>query len=416
MNYFNYSKGILYSEGVAIKDIASENATPFYCYSSDAFISNINILKRAFNEISPKICYSTKSNSNLSILKLLNREGAGADVVSVGELKKSLLAGINPSEIVFSGVGKTEEEIEFAISKKIFQINAESVSELHRINNIAKSLNIRQQVGIRINPDIIGDTHKNISTGGIGDKFGIPFSDVKDLFLNNSSFTDIEISGIAFHIGSQIKTIEPFTKVFKKTSELIKEVNRDRQIIKFLDIGGGFGVDYENNIKEFPLNEYVDLIKKFFDVKTLKIILEPGRYISWNAGILVTKVLYIKIHGNKKFIITDCGMNDFMRPALYDGFHKIIPLIEIQSTEKISTDVVGPICETTDKLISSDEFYDVKEGDLLAVLNTGAYGSSMSSNYNVRPLIDEVLISKDTYRIVRKRQTFEESILQETKK
>ena len=416
MNYFNYNKGILYSEGVAIKDIASENATPFYCYSSDAFISNINILKRAFNEISPKICYSTKSNSNLSILKLLNKEGAGADVVSVGELKKSLLAGINPSEIVFSGVGKTEEEIEFAISNKIFQINAESVSELHRINNIAKSLNIRQQVGIRINPDIIGDTHKNISTGGLGDKFGIPFSDVKDLFLNNSSFADIEISGIAFHIGSQIKTIEPFTKVFKKTSELIKEVNRDRQIIKFLDIGGGFGVDYENNTQEFPLNEYVDLIKKFFDVKALKIILEPGRYISWNAGILVTKVLYIKIHGNKKFIITDCGMNDFMRPALNEGFHKIIPLIEIQSNEKISTYVVGPICETTDKLISSDEFYDVKEGDLLAVLNTGAYGSSMSSNYNVRPLIDEVLISKDTYRIVRKRQTFEESILQETKK
>ena len=223
MNYFNYNKGTLYSEGVAIKDIASENATPFYCYSSDAFISNINKLKRAFNEISPKICYSTKSNSNLSILKLLNKEGAGADVVSVGELKKSLLAGINPSEIVFSGVGKTEEEIEFAISNKIFQINAESVSELHTINKIAKSLNIRQQVSIRINPDIIGDTHKNISTGGLGDKFGIPFSDVKDLFFNNSSFADIEISGIAFHIGSQIKTIEPFTKVFKKTSELIKD-------------------------------------------------------------------------------------------------------------------------------------------------------------------------------------------------
>ncbi|MDA9980963.1 diaminopimelate decarboxylase, partial [Pelagibacterales bacterium] len=393
----------------------TEVQTPFYCYSANAFKNNFNALKNAFKEINPKICYATKSNSNLSILNLLQKEGAGADVVSVGELKKSLIAGIMPHDIVFSGVGKTSDEIEFAIINKIFQINAESTSELNTINKIAQKLGTLQQVGIRINPDVTGKTHENISTGGIGDKFGIPFSEVKNLFLNNEHFENIDISGIAFHIGSQIHDIEPFKKVFQKTGELIKEINKNKQIIKVLDIGGGFGVDYENNQKEFPIEEYAELVKNSFDTKNLTVVIEPGRSISWDTGILVTKVLYIKKHGKKKFIITDCGMNDLMRPALYDGYHKILPLAETKNTEKISTDIVGPICESTDRLFSSNEFYDVKEGDLLAILNSGAYGSSMSSNYNVRPLVDEILIDKDNYNIIRNRQSFEESIAQEIK-
>ena len=400
---------------MSIADIATEVQTPFYCYSANAFKNNFIALKNAFKEINPKICYATKSNSNLSILNLLQKEGAGADVVSVGELKKSLIAGIMPHDIVFSGVGKTSDEIEFAIINKIFQINAESTSELNTINKIAQKLGTLQQVGIRINPDVTGKTHENISTGGIGDKFGIPFSEVKDLFLNNEHFENIDISGIAFHIGSQIHDIEPFKKVFQKTGELIKEINKNKQIIKVLDIGGGFGVDYENNQKEFPIEEYAELVKNSFDTKNLTVVIEPGRSISWDTGILVTKVLYIKKHGEKKFIITDCGMNDLMRPALYDGYHKILPLAETKNTEKISTDIVGPICESTDRLFSSNEFYDVKEGDLLAILNSGAYGSSMSSNYNVRPLVDEILIDKDNYNIIRNRQSFEESIAQEIK-
>ena len=415
MKYFNYKDENLTSENVSIADIATEVQTPFYCYSANAFKNNFNALKNAFKEINPKICYATKSNSNLSILNLLQKEGAGADVVSVGELKKSLIAGIMPHDIVFSGVGKTSDEIEFAIINKIFQINAESTSELNTINKIAQKLGILQQVGIRINPDVTGKTHENISTGGIGDKFGIPFSEVKDLFLNNEHFENIDISGIAFHIGSQIHDIEPFKKVFQKTGELIKEINKNKQIIKVLDIGGGFGVDYENNQKEFPIEEYAELVKNSFDTKNLTVVIEPGRSISWDTGILVTKVLYIKKHGEKKFIITDCGMNDLMRPALYDGYHKILPLAETKNTEKISTDIVGPICESTDRLFSSNEFYDVKEGDLLAILNSGAYGSSMSSNYNVRPLVDEILIDKDNYNIIRNRQSFEESIAQEIK-
>ena len=415
MKYFNYKDENLTSENVSIADIATEFQTPFYCYSANAFKNNFNALKNAFKEINPKICYATKSNSNLSILNLLQKEGAGADVVSVGELKKSLIAGIMPHDIVFSGVGKTSDEIEFAIINKIFQINAESTSELNTINKIAQKLGTLQQVGIRINPDVTGKTHENISTGGIGDKFGIPFSEVKDLFLNNEHFENIDISGIAFHIGSQIHDIEPFKKVFQKTGELIKEINKNKQIIKVLDIGGGFGVDYENNQKEFPIEEYAELVKNSFDTKNLTVVIEPGRSISWDTGILVTKVLYIKKHGEKKFIITDCGMNDLMRPALYDGYHKILPLAETKNTEKISTDIVGPICESTDRLFSSNEFYDVKEGDLLAILNSGAYGSSMSSNYNVRPLVDEILIDKDNYNIIRNRQSFEESIAQEIK-
>lgn len=415
MKYFNYKDENLTSENMSIADIATEVQTPFYCYSANAFKNNFNALKNAFKEINPKICYATKSNSNLSILNLLQKEGAGADVVSVGELKKSLIAGIMPHDIVFSGVGKTSDEIEFAIINKIFQINAESTSELNTINKIAQKLGILQQVGIRINPDVTGKTHENISTGGIGDKFGIPFSEVKNLFLNNEHFENIDISGIAFHIGSQIHDIEPFKKVFQKTGELIKEINKNKQIIKVLDIGGGFGVDYENNQKEFPIEEYAELVKNSFDTKNLTVVIEPGRSISWDTGILVTKVLYIKKHGEKKFIITDCGMNDLMRPALYDGYHKILPLAETKNTEKISTDIVGPICESTDRLFSSNEFYDVKEGDLLAILNSGAYGSSMSSNYNVRPLVDEILIDKDNYNIIRNRQSFEESIAQEIK-
>ena len=415
MKYFNYKDENLTSENMSIADIATEVQTPFYCYSANAFKNNFNALKNAFKEINPKICYATKSNSNLSILNLLQKEGAGADVVSVGELKKSLIAGIMPHDIVFSGVGKTSDEIEFAIINKIFQINAESTSELNAINKIAQKLGTLQQVGIRINPDVTGKTHENISTGGIGDKFGIPFSEVKDLFLNNEHFENIDISGIAFHIGSQIHDIEPFKKVFQKTGELIKEINKNKQIIKVLDIGGGFGVDYENNQKEFPIEEYAELVKNSFDTKNLTVVIEPGRSISWDTGILVTKVLYIKKHGEKKFIITDCGMNDLMRPALYDGYHKILPLAETKNTEKISTDIVGPICESTDRLFSSNEFYDVKEGDLLAILNSGAYGSSMSSNYNVRPLVDEILIDKDNYNIIRNRQSFEESIAQEIK-
>ncbi|MDA9372811.1 diaminopimelate decarboxylase [Pelagibacterales bacterium] len=415
MKYFNYKDENLTSENMSIADIATEVQTPFYCYSANAFKNNFNALKDAFKEINPKICYATKSNSNLSILNLLQKEGAGADVVSVGELKKSLIAGIMPHDIVFSGVGKTSDEIEFAIINKIFQINAESTSELNTINKIAQKLGTLQQVGIRINPDVTGKTHENISTGGIGDKFGIPFSEVKNLFLNNEHFENIDISGIAFHIGSQIHDIEPFKKVFQKTGELIKEINKNKQIIKVLDIGGGFGVDYENNQKEFPIEEYAELVKNSFDTKNLTVVIEPGRSITWDTGILVTKVLYIKKHGEKKFIITDCGMNDLMRPALYDGYHKILPLAETKNTEKISTDIVGPICESTDRLFSSNEFYDVKEGDLLAILNSGAYGSSMSSNYNVRPLVDEILIDKDNYNIIRNRQSFEESIAQEIK-
>ena len=406
MTYFTYSKDTLVAEDVEIREIAKNRATPFYCYSKKAITENYNNFSNSFKKIDVKICFSLKSNSNLSILKILSNLGAGADVVSEGELKKALKANIEANNIVFSGVGKTEEEISFAIKNHCLQINVESLSELDRVNTIAGKIGNKQKVALRINPDVDPNTHGKITTGKIENKFGISVNDALNIFKNSGEYKNIILDGIAFHIGSNINEIKPFEDSFQTTSKLLQNLSDINIPIKTIDIGGGVGIENVN----FSYADYSNLISKYFDTSQKQIIIEPGRSISANTGILVSKILYIKKTEERKFIIIDAGMNDWMRAALYDAQHDVVPIEKKQSKDSVETIIVGPICETTDQFISSKEYFEVKEGEYLAILNTGSYGSSMSSNYNVRPLLEEVMIDDNNYYKIRNRQKFEDLI------
>ena len=406
MTYFSYSNNLLKSEGVEIQKIAEDRSTPFYCYSKKAITENYNNFSNSFKNIDVKICFSLKSNSNLSILKILSNLGAGADVVSEGELKKALKANIEANNIVFSGVGKTEEEISFAITNHCLQINVESLSELNRVNNIAGKIGNTQKVALRINPDVDPNTHGKITTGKSENKFGISVDDAFNIFKNSGEYKNITLDGVAFHIGSNINEIKPFEDSFKITNKLLQNLSDINIPIETIDVGGGVGIENVN----FSYTDYSNLISKYFDTSQKQIIIEPGRSISANTGILVSKILYIKKTESRKFIIIDAGMNDWMRTALYDAQHQIVPLEKKQSKDSVETIIVGPICETTDQFISAKKYYDVEEGEYLAILNTGAYGSSMSSNYNVRPLLEEVMIDGNDYYKIRNRQKFEDLI------
>tara|TARA_B100000401_G_scaffold334588_1_gene233568 strand:- start:5285 stop:6526 length:1242 start_codon:yes stop_codon:yes gene_type:complete len=409
MTYFTYSKDTLVAEDVEIRKIANSRATPFYCYSKKAITDNYNNFKNSFKNTNVKICFSLKSNSNLSILNVLSNLGAGADVVSEGELKKALKANIKANDIVFSGVGKTDDEISYAIKNQCLQINVESISELKKIDTIAGKIGEKQKIALRINPDVDANTHGKITTGKIENKFGISTSDAFQIFKNYNQYKNITLDGIAFHIGSNIQEIEPFEASFKTTSELIKNLNDINIPIKTVDVGGGVGIENIN----FSYSEYSNLISKYFDPKNNQIIIEPGRSISANTGILVSKIIYLKKTNDRKFIIIDAGMNDWMRAALYDAQHEIIPLEKTNSKDSIETMIVGPICETTDQFTSSKDYFEVEEGEYLAILNTGAYGSSMSSNYNVRPLLEEVMIDGNEYYKIRNRQKFNDLVSDE---
>ena len=406
MSYFTYSNNFLKSEGVEIQKIAESRSTPFYCYSKKAITENYNNFKNSFKNMDVKICFSLKSNSNLSILNILSNLGAGADVVSEGELRKALRANIEANNIVFSGVGKTEEEISFAIKNHCLQINVESISELNRVNTIAEKIGNKQKVALRINPNVDPNTHGKITTGKIENKFGISVNDAFNIFKNSSEYKNIILDGIAFHIGSNINEIKPFEDSFQTTSTLLQNLSDINIPIETIDVGGGVGIENIN----FSYSNYSNLISEYFDTSQKQIIIEPGRSISANTGILVSKILYIKKTEERKFIIIDAGMNDWMRAALYDAQHEVVPIEKKQSKDSVETMIVGPICETTDQFISSKEYFDVKEGEYLAILNTGAYGSSMSSNYNVRPLLEEVMIDGDNYYKIRSRQKFEDLI------
>ena len=409
MTYFTYFKDTLVAEDVEIRKIANSRATPFYCYSKKAITDNYNNFKNSFKNTNVKICFSLKSNSNISILNVLSNLGAGADVVSEGEFKKALKANMKGRDIVFSGVGKTDDEISYAIKNQCLQINVESISELQKIDTIAGKIGDKQKVALRINPDVDANTHGKITTGKIENKFGISTSDAFEIFKNYNQYENITLDGIAFHIGSNIQEIEPFEASFKTTSELIKNLNDINIPIKTVDVGGGVGIENIN----FSYSEYSNLISKYFDPKNNQIIIEPGRSISANTGILVSKIIYLKKTDDRKFIIIDAGMNDWMRAALYDAQHEIIPLEKTNSKDSIETMIVGPICETTDQFTSSKDYFEVKEGEYLAILNTGAYGSSMSSNYNVRPLLEEVMIDGNEYYKIRNRQKFDDLVSDE---
>jgi len=401
MSHFKYSGQKLFVENLSIDNLAKKNKTPFYLYSEKQIKENYSNLAQNFKSVNPLICFAAKANTNLSILKMLGKLGAGADVVSGGELLKAIKAGIKPNKIVFSGVGKTEDELKVAIKKKILLINIESESEAKLINNIGKKYNIKISVGFRLNPNVDAKTHKKISTGKSENKFGVSIKDFYSLYKNIEQFKNLKIDALSVHIGSQILSDAPY----KKTLDILLKVINDLNIkLKYIDLGGGFGISYEKKDKKINLKNYAKLVYNFKKKLNCDIIFEPGRSLIGNAGVLVSKIQYIKKGENKYFIILDAGMNDFMRPALYDARHEIIPINKLTKKLAGNIEFVGPICESTCKFTKYKNYQKINEGDFVAITNTGAYGSSLSSNYNTRPLIAEILVSKNKFKVVRKKQ------------
>jgi len=401
MQNLRYVGKNLFLEKLSIANILKKNQTPFYLYSENQIIHNYSKFTKTFKKTNPIVCFAAKSNSNVAILKILGKLGAGADVVSVGELLKALKAGIKPSKIVFSGVGKTEDELKIAINKKILLINCESESEAILVNKIAKKLRKKVSIGFRLNPNVDAKTHKKISTGKAENKFGLSIKSFKSFFKNFSIYKNVKLDALSVHIGSQILTDAPYKKTLHVMSKLIKELNLK---LKFVDLGGGFGINYSGKEKPINLNKYSALVYNFSKKFKCKIIFEPGRSIIGDTGILLSKIQYIKKGTKKSFIILDTGMNDFMRPALYDAKHTIIPISKINSKIKRSIEFVGPICETTCKFGIYKNYQKINENDYVAITNVGAYGASLSSNYNTRPLIAEILVNKNKLRYIRKKQ------------
>jgi len=401
MENLKYVGKNLFIEKSSVASIAKKNITPFYLYSENQIKENYIKFSNTFRKTNPLICFAVKSNSNLSILRSLGKLGAGMDVVSGGELLKALKAGIKANKIVFSGVGKTEEELKIAINKKILLINCESESEAKIINKIAKKLNKKVSIGFRLNPNIDAKTHKKISTGKADNKFGISIKNFSVFFKEIEKLENINLEALSVHIGSQILTDVPYKKVLSILSKLIKNLDLK---LKFVDLGGGFGINYSKKDKLINLKKYSNLVHNFSKKLNCQIIFEPGRSIVGNSGILVSKIQYIKEGSNKKFIILDTGMNDFMRPALYDAKHNIIPVKKINKKMRGIMEFVGPICESTCKFGKYKNYQKVSENDFVAITNVGAYGSSLSSNYNTRPLIAEILVNKNKLKFIRKKQ------------
>ena len=407
MNYIKLRKKNLCVENISTLALTKKYKTPFYCYSLSQLKNNFYFFNNAFKATKPLICFSVKSNSNISLLRELKKMGSGADVVSAGELLKVKKAGINSKKIVFSGVGKTAEEIELAIKKNVLLINIESISEANLINQISKKMRKKTSIGIRLNPDITGKTNKKISTGDKNDKFGLNNRDCVNFCKKISDFKNLNLIGISVHIGSQITSVKPFQKVL---GVLDKIINKTKINFKFIDLGGGMGISYSNKEKKLNLNQYAKLVSKFLKNKNAQIIFEPGRFIIANTSILVTKIIYIKKSNNKTFVILDAGMNNLMRPALYNAHHKIIPLKKNNKKVIGNIEFVGPICESSDTFINQKNFSGIKEGDYVAITDVGAYGASLSSNYNTRPSVSEIMVNGSKHKLIKKRQSLENLI------
>ena len=404
MKYINKN---LLIEKVEVQHIAKKFGTPTYCYSYKRLKENVSNFKKNFNNFLPLICFAVKSNTNVSLIKEIKKLGLGADVVSMGELMIALKAGINPKKIVFSGVGKTSTEIKYAIDKKILLINAESKSEIIEIEKIAKSKKRVVNIGIRLNPNTDAKTLKQISTGKKENKFGVNEKTFFEL-INYTNFSkNISLKCLSVHIGSQILDHKPYKKMLNVIDKIIKKSNHT---FEFVDLGGGMGISYEKKNKKLNYEKYNIAIKKFLKKHNSKIIFEPGRSIVGNTGFLISKVTYIKENNKKDFIILDSAMNDLMRPALYGANHRTLPAIKSNKLSKKVYEFVGPICESTDKFTSLKKFTKLKEKDLVVMCDVGAYGMSLSSNYNVRPKPTEVLIKGSKINMIKKRQKLKDLI------
>ena len=396
-----YIKKKLTIDKISIEDIAKKFNTPTYCYSYTQLKQNINNFKKNFRSFSPLICFAVKSNTNLSLIREIQKFGLGADVVSMGELMMALKAGINPKKIVFSGVGKTSKEISYAIDKKILLINAESKSEIKEIDKIARLKKKKVQIGIRLNPNTDAKTLSQISTGKKENKFGVNEKTFLELISFCQNSKNINLECLSVHIGSQILDHKPYEKMLNVVDKIIEKT---RHKFKFIDLGGGMGISYDDNSKKLNYSKYNVAIKKFLKKHSSKIIFEPGRSIVGDVGFLISRIIYIKENDKKDFIILDAAMNDLMRPALYGANHKTLPSIKRNQISKKIYEFVGPICESTDKFVSLKKFQKLKEKEIIVMCDVGAYGMSLSSNYNLRPKPIELLIKGSNIRIIKKRQ------------
>ena len=409
--YFNYQRGELFCESTPISEVVQKLGTPLYLYSYHSLINNYREVRNAFHRLSPLICYALKANGNLTISRLLAREGAGCDIVSGGELYKALRAGFSPQRIVFAGPGKNEKEIEYALKENIFIFNVESASELKLIEQIAQRMSCTARISLRINPDVDVETHHYITTGKKENKFGLDFDEAEKLYLNIKDSSLLEPVGIHFHLGSQISSPEPYLGALEKILDFL-ELLKDKGLdLKYIDVGGGFGINYKEGKPPLNIEELAERVHLLIKKSGMKLILEPGRFLVGPAGSLITEVLYKKNRGEKIFIIADAGMNDLIRPSLYGAFHQIKKLKEPYNKDSLEVvDVVGPICESGDFFAKDRKLPPIKEGEYLAIMDAGAYGFSMSSSYNAQPRPSEVLIKDDRWWIIRERETYPDLI------
>jgi diaminopimelate decarboxylase len=408
MHFFEYKGHQLYCEGIPIQQIAEKVGTPFYLYSYQTLVRHFTVFDEAFKGIPHLICYSAKANSNLALLRLFVNLGGGVDVVSGGELYRALKGGADPQKIVYSGVGKREDEIEYALKTGILMFNVESSQELDVINEVAGRIGKKASVAIRVNPDIDPKTHPYISTGLKQSKFGIDILRAPMAYRLASRLPNLKVIGIDCHIGSQLIEVEPIIEALRRLKQLVENLRKKGIEVQYLDLGGGLGITYEDEEPPDPV-EYASTILEEIRGFGCTLILEPGRVIVGNAGVLVSKVLYTKENEDKKFVIVDAGMNDLVRPSFYGSYHQILPVIE-EAREEIVADVVGPICESSDFFAKGRKIPDLRAGELVAVMSAGAYGFSMSSNYNARPRIAEVLVRDDQMFVIHRREGHEDLI------
>ena len=413
MDHFSYKDGELFAEDVPISRIAETVGTPFYCYSTATLERHFRVFTEAFGETEATVCFAVKANGNIAVLRTLARLGAGADVVSGGELKRALAAGIPAEKIVFSGVGKTEEELTLAVERDIFQINVESEPELEELSRVAQAQGKTQQIAIRINPDVDAKTHAKISTGKSENKFGIEWGRAREIYQKAADLPGIDVAAIAVHIGSQILDLKPFHEAFSRMGEIIGQLREDGHDIRRLDLGGGLGIPYSEGEVSSP-EDYAAIVKEATKDLGCHLVFEPGRMIAGNAGIMVSKVVYIKEGDTRDFAIVDAAMNDLVRPSMYDAHHDIVPVAEPSDRANLRPmDVVGPICETGDTFSRQRDLPPLAPGDLVAFRSAGAYGAVMASTYNARPLIPEVLVKGNAFSVIRKRVSVEEQMANE---
>ncbi len=418
MHYFYYKGSELHCENISLSNLAKEFGTPLYVYSRQTLVRHFQVLNTSLSEVDHLVCYAIKANSNLAVINTIAKLGGGFDIVSEGELRRVISAGGNPQLCVFAGVGKTESEIEFALKNKIYSFNVESQPEIDRINKIAEKLGVKAPVAIRVNPNVDAHTHSKITTGTYENKFGIGFEEVPSIYKWASNLKNIHLKGVQMHIGSQLTSVKPFEQAVNKVAPIAIEL-KNKYNIEFFSIGGGIGIVYNPALAsgapewwKKPESKgiltpelYAKRLLPTLKQTGLKILLEPGRFIVGNAGVLITKVEYIKKTGHKNFIIVDAAMNDLIRPAFYDSYHEIVPLVRTRGS--IKADVVGPICESGDYFCKDRVLPKVKHGDYLAIMSAGAYGSVMGSNYNTRPFPPEIMVNDSDYAVVRKRQPIE---------